>query len=84
MFIKKVFPSNFTYNDYFYITIDFMHHVATMRNLNSLTKAQIIDNYINAKLISSTAKIKLADNLMNNDYSKDEIVLLSLNDTTLT
>ncbi len=72
-YIKKIFPDEFTYNDYNYITIDFINYVKKYEIDRAIKLNEIIDEYVKSCNMNEKMKIVLSDNLMSNGYSIEEI-----------
>ena len=74
MYIKKVFPEDFTYNDYNYITIHFIEYVKEhYHSDNNVTLNQIVNEYIKLFNMDEIMKNTLCDNLLSGGYSIEDI-----------
>lgn len=72
--IKKIFPEDFTYNDYKYITINFINHVKDNHNSeHDHTLSQIVNDYVKLFNITENMKKTLTDNLICSGYSIKDI-----------
>ena len=72
-YLKKIFPEEFTYNDYNYITIDFIKYVNNYEDNIDITLNQMVDEYIKVLHINETLKATLKDNLLSSGYSIEDI-----------
>lgn len=73
-YIKKVFPKEFTYKDYKYITIDFINYVKSYYDSNhNFTLNYIIDEYIKFLNVDEIVKTNLSENLLFSGYSVEDI-----------
>jgi GR25 family glycosyltransferase involved in LPS biosynthesis len=72
--IKNIFPEDFTYREYKYITIDFINYVKNNYDSECNCKLnQIVNNYVKVFNISETIKTYLSDNLIHSGYSIEDI-----------
>jgi len=72
--IKKIFPEDFTYEEYKYITIDFINYIKNNYDSEcNYTLNQIVNNYVKVFNISETMKTSLSDNLIYSGYSIEDI-----------
>jgi GR25 family glycosyltransferase involved in LPS biosynthesis len=71
-YIKKVFPQEFTYNDYNYITIDFIKYIKNNYLINNnYTLEYIINEYVNLLNVNESIKHNLYENLLNGYLIED-------------
>jgi len=72
--IINIFPENFTYKDYKYITIHFINYVKENYNFkHEFTLNEIVNNYVKLFNISETMKKSLSDSLIYSGYSIEDI-----------
>jgi GR25 family glycosyltransferase involved in LPS biosynthesis len=71
-FLEKIFKKGFTYEDYKYITIDFMEYLKNNKDDNKKYDEQIND-YLNNFKLSENIKQMIYRSLLNNEYSMSDI-----------
>lgn len=73
-YINQIFPTEFTYKNYKYITIHFINYVKDNYDSNQdFTLNHIVNKYIKLFNISESMKITLTENLTSSDYSIEDI-----------
>jgi GR25 family glycosyltransferase involved in LPS biosynthesis len=73
-YIKKIFPQEFTYKDYKYITIDFIKYIKNNYHMNNnYTLDYIINEYVKSFNMNDIMKQNLNDNLTYSGYSIEDI-----------
>lgn len=72
--IKNIFPKDFTYKEYNYVTIDFINYIKNNYDLVcESTLNEIVNNYVKGFNISEDMKAILSDNLICSGYSIEDI-----------